>query len=691
MPKIAQQRLEAMLWGAANVLRNRTAGQDYKGYILSLLFYKRLCDQWDYEAAAVIKEKEAERGKPFTDAQKKALLAQGVHRFTIPDGCHWQDVLANASEIGAALDTAMQGIAQTNRDLLGVFTVSWNQPAPDGQGKLIANEVTHELVQTFNEVPLSNADVSPDMLGRAYEYLIKQFADDAGAKAGEFFTPPEVVGCLVRIVQPEPDETVYDPTCGSGGMLVHAHDFLKEQGERSSLMVRYYAQEMVWSTYAIAKINMILHGMEADIRGGKSTITDPQHLNSDGSIRKFNVVLANFPFSDEMWWLSEDARAAEESRKAQEKRGGKNGAGFKKSKRASRDDFKDRFNRFTFGTPPGGYGDYAFIQHIVASLLDGGRAGVVCPQGVLFRGQPEIEEETGEFDDDGIPIIKRRKADDEYLIRKGLLDAGLIDAVIALPLNVFYGAGLPACLLILSKDRPEERKAKALLVYAARHYRELSNKNQLRPQDVMRILTHYHAYGDATKVAALVDQHGKRLRCVIDTEEAEEIARITAEFETEATKLAALDRDLAEAKAALAKAREDKAAKGAIAKLEAAVGRIEKAVQKPKATLAQRDEQIAERRKRAEEDRQAIRVVGQELIAMYSDPAEQAKHARVVDVTEIKENEYNLNIPRYVDTFEPEVPIDVNATLTALREAESAGQRAVEDLRQLLKDVGYAT
>ncbi len=688
MPKITQQRLEAMLWGAANVLRNRTAGQDYKGYILSLLFYKRLCDQWDYEAEAVIKEKEAERGKPFTDAQKKALLAQGVHRFTIPDGCHWRDVLARASEIGAALDSAMQGIAQANRDLIGVFTVSWNQPAPDGQGKLIANEVTHELVQTFNEVPLSNADVSPDMLGRAYEYLIKQFADDAGAKAGEFFTPPEVVDCLVRIVDPQPDETVYDPTCGSGGMLVHAHDFLNEQGGKSSLMVRYYAQEMVWSTYAIAKINMILHGMEADIRGGKSTITDPQHLNSDGSIRKFNVILANFPFSQELWWLSEEARAAEESRKAQEKKGGKQ-AGARNSKKVSRDDFKDRFDRFAFGVPPASYGDYAFIQHIAASLLEGGRAGIVCPQGVLFRGQPEVEEETGELADDGNPIIKRRKADDEYLIRKGLLDARFIDAVIALPLNVFYGAGVPACLLILSKERHEERRSKVLSVYAARHYRELSNKNQLRPQDVMRILVHYHAYGDAKRAAALVEHHGERLRAVIDKEEAEEIGRISAEFDADAAKLSALERDLTEAQAALAEAKKGKTTKGEMSKLEAAVAKIEKAMQKPRSKVGQRDEQIAERRRLAEEYRQAIHTVGQELISMYADPAELAKHARVVDFSEIEENEYNLNIPRYVDTFEPDQPVDVRAALIDLDDAEEARRAADKSLRSLLAESGH--
>lgn len=203
MPRLTQQRLETHLWGAANILRSRTAGQDYKTYILSLMFFKRLADQWDYEADAKIAELEAERGKPFSDAQRDALRKRGdLHRFAIPAGCHWDDVLTVAENIGQKLDAAMQGIATANRELAGVFTVHWNQPAPDGQGKLIANEVVSALVQHFHTEDLSNASVPPDVLGRAYEYLIKQFADDAGAKAGEFFTPPEVVDLLVRILEP---------------------------------------------------------------------------------------------------------------------------------------------------------------------------------------------------------------------------------------------------------------------------------------------------------------------------------------------------------------------------------------------------------------------------------------------------------------------------------------------------------
>ncbi|MEO5957696.1 MAG: N-6 DNA methylase, partial [Opitutaceae bacterium] len=358
-------------------------------------------------------------------------------------------------------------------------------------------------------------NVPGDVLGRAYEYLIKKFADDAGAKAGEFFTPPEVVDTLVRILEPQPGDTIYGPTCGSGGMLVHSADYVREQGHDAT-SARYFGQEMNWGNAAIGKINSVLHGLEADIKAGASTITDPQHLDH-GQLKKFSLVLANFPFSDEFWWLKPEQQTDDKKKKDKLKK-----------EVFAKEGYKDAFGRFGRGTPfrapPAGYGDYAFILHILASLTETGRAGVVCPQGVLFRGQPEVEEETGEFDDEGNPVIKRRKADDEHLIREALLEGRLIDAVISLPLNVFYGAGVPACLLILSKQRPKKRRDQVLLVYAARHYRELSAQNELRPQDVMRMLVHYHAYGDAAKVPRLVAQHSQRIRDQITRREEAEAA-----------------------------------------------------------------------------------------------------------------------------------------------------------------------
>ena len=672
------QQIEAHLLGAANILRGKTAGQDYKNYILSLMFYKRLCDQWECEADDAIAEQERQQGRAFSETEKAVFRKRGEHRFRIPDGSRWGDVKAVSTNLGEVITKAMRAVADANDELRGVFTVDWNQPAPDGSGKpLIPNEVVHALVQHFDEHDLSNRGVPPDVLGRAYEYLIKHFADDAGAKAGEFFTPPEVVDTLVRILEPRPGDTIYDPTAGSGGMLVHAADFLREHGQHAT-SVRYFAQEMNWGNAAIGKINSVLHGLEADIKAGASTITDPQFLE-DGRVKRFSLVLANFPFSDSVWWLKPEQQTDDKKKKDRLKKEifGKEG-------------FKDPLGRFGRGTafkaPPASYGDYAFVLHILASLTDGGRAGIVCPQGVLFRGQPEVEEETEQLDKDGNPKIKRRKADDEHLIRKALLDSRLIDAVVSLPLNVFYGAGVPACLLILRKQRPAERRDHVLLIYAARHYRELSAQNELRPQDVMRILVHYHAYGDAAKVPGLVDKHAGRIRRQIDAREEEEVGRIEAEYQSHVDKLATLD-------AELTGARKRKATVGTRqhkAKIAGAIAKLEKQREKLTAKLAERDERTAEARRRAEDDRKDVAAVGEELVALYVDPDELLKHARAVGLDDIEDNEFNLNIPRYVDTFEPEPRVEVKDALEALREAEAAARRAEEVLGSLLQQYGYS-
>lgn len=677
--RLTQQQLETHLWGAANILRGKTAGQDYKNYILSLMFYKRLCDQWENEADEAIAEQERQQGRAFSDKQKAVFRKRGAHRFTIPDGSRWGDVLAASTKLGETLTTAMKAVANANDELKGVFTVDWAQPAPDGSGKpLIPNEVVHALIQHFNAYDLSNASVPPDVLGHAYEYLIKQFADDAGAKAGEFFTPPEVVDTLVRILEPQPGDSIYDPTCGSGGMLVHSADYLREAGHHAT-SAQYFGQEMNWGNAAIGKINSVLHGLEAEIRAGASTITDPAFKEGKGKLRQFSLVLANFPFSDEFWWLKPEQQTDDKKKKDKLKKEifGKEG-------------FKDVYGRFGRGTPykapPAGYGDYAFILHILASLNAQGRAGIVCPQGVLFRGQPEVEEETGEFDAAGNPKFKRRKADDEHLIRRTLLESGLIDAVISLPLNVFYGAGVPACLLILRKHRPKARRNHVLLVYAARHFRELSNQNELRPQDVMRILVHVQAYGDAAKVDKLVAKHSKRIREQINAREHDEVERLEVEYADASAKLAKLETEVAEKKAELAKL----TAKTAQTKAETALAKLHTQRDKAAAKIAERDEKIAEARRRAEDDRRDVDAAGAELGALYGDADELLKHARVVGLDEVGENEFNLNIPRYVDTFEPEPRVEVEVALKVLGQAEKQLEAVENRLRSLLKGIGYA-
>jgi type I restriction enzyme M protein len=460
-------------------------------------------------------------------------------------------------------------------------------------------------------------------------------------------------------------------------MLVHAADYLREKGHRAT-SARYFAQEMNWSNAAIGKINSVLHGLEADIKAGASTLTDPQFLE-DGRVKRFSLILANFPFSDEFWWLKPEQQTDDKKKKEKLKKEifGKEG-------------YKDPFGRFGRGTgfraPPAAYGDYAFILHIVASLAADGRAGIVCPQGVLFRGQPEVEEETEELDENGIPKMKRRKADDEHLIRKALLESRLIDAVVSLPLNVFYGAGVPACLLILRKQRLFQRRDKVLLIYAARHYRELSAQKELRPQDVMRILVHYHAYGDAAEVPDLVNENASRIRRQIVAREDEDTGRIVAEFEMQSDKLATLDLELIEARKSEVKAMamQDKA------KAARAIVKIEKQRERLAAKLAERDQRIEEARRRADVDRKDVAGVGDELVALYADPDELLKHARVVGFDELDDNEFNLNIPRYVDTFESEPRLEVKDALRALREAESAAKVAEAELARMLREAGYA-
>ena len=669
--------------GAADILRGRTAGQDYKAYILSLMFYKRLCDQWRHEADEAITEQERQQGRTFTDEQRAVLRRRGDHRFTIPEGQHWADVRdVPTGELNATLTAAMRGVADANEELHGVFTVDWNQPAPDGKGKkLIGPDVVHALVEHFHAVDLSNRSAAPDVLGRAYEFLIKYFADDAGARAGEFFTPPEVVDTLVRVLQPRPGDTVYDPTCGSGGMLVHSGEYLKEQGHRPQ-QLRYFGQEMNWQTLAIARINAILHGLDAQLAGGDSTLTAPAFTDERGGVRKFSLVMANFPFSDDHWWLRDPGDLALAGK--QKKTKADTGKLKKLKDQIFADGYSDPFRRFGKGTafdaPPAGYGDYAFILHILASLDATGRAGVVCPQGVLFRGQPEQEK------DEDDPTSRSRKADAEHNIRQKLLQSGVVDAVIALPLNIFYGAGLPACLLILSKDRPKDRRDKLLLVYGARDFGELSNKNVLRPHDVMRLLIHYHAYGDPARAATLADEHAGRLVAKVDADEAEDVARTEALYEPHAARHAELQTQIDAASAELDRLTK----KGDRTKQEKKVAKLRKQQETPAKKLAERDAQVADRRRRAEEERRAIAATVEELGRLYADSDELAKHARVVERSEVEENEWNLNVPRYVDTFEPEEQIDVADALRDLDAAEERRRDADAELRELLKGVGVA-
>ena len=398
--KLTLQQLESHLWGAADILRGKIDSSDYKHYIFGLLFYKRLCDVWE--------EEYEERLKEYGNAELAADPDE--HRFPIPEGAFWKDVREHTTNIGEHLNTAFHAIEDADLRLKGIF-----QDVDFNNKERFPDVVLEMLLQHFDRYRLRNCDVEPDMLGNAYEYLIAKFADDAGKKGGEFYTPKMVVRLIVECLRPEKG-SIYDPTCGSGGMLLEAVHYMERQGKNPKAL-HLYGQEMNLNTWAICKMNLFLHNIDDAFIERGDTLRDPKHLVAEGSkaIKTFDRVLANPPFSLKNWGNEE----------------WKNG---------------DKFGRDTYGCPPKSYGDLAFVQHMVASLKPDGMMGVVLPHGILFRGGAEGK------------------------IRKGLLEDYLVEAVIGLAPNLFYGTGIPACVLLINKAKAAERKGKVLFVNGQRRW-----------------------------------------------------------------------------------------------------------------------------------------------------------------------------------------------------------------------------
>jgi type I restriction enzyme M protein len=454
---LSKQQLGSLLWGIADTgLRGKV--EDYKAYILSLLFFKRLSDNYEWETEKRIGQFRDQYDKAPNAKQLTRLQDEG-HAFVIPPMCFWQDVRdAALGDKNEKLHEAVNAIAERNPALKGIInSIRWNEPAPDGSGKKrLDPEVVSGAINYLDPILLDNSNVSPDVLGDAYEYLIKKFADEnkAGATAGQFYTPPEVRDIIIRFIQPEPGHTMYDPTCGSGGFDIDAAKFVKDAcGD--ARRIRLFGQETIWNTWAIANINMMLHGLDAQIKQG-NTIKDPKFLNDDGSIRQFDRVGANFPFSEENWWLNGTTKKDAKGKPVLKK------DGTPQLEYPDKDEFSDPFDRFSYGIPPFSNGDFVFVQHIVASLNETGRAGVVCPQGVLFRGQPAKTEE-----EDGMTC----KPDDEHLIRRGFLTGigedkrNLIEATVVLPDNLFYGTTIPGVIVFFNKAKPAARADKVLMVW----------------------------------------------------------------------------------------------------------------------------------------------------------------------------------------------------------------------------------
>jgi type I restriction enzyme M protein len=428
--------LENHLWEAANILRGPVDAADFKTYIFPILFFKRICDVYDEETDDAMKESSGD--VDFADFPEN-------HRFKIPHGCHWNDIHERASDIGQGLSYAFREIQTANPDtLMGIFgDAQWTNK------DRLSDELLRDLIDHFSRLRLRNEDVDSDIMGQAYEYLIKKFADATNKKAGEFYTPRSIVRLMIDILDPKPGETIYDPACGTGGMLLGAVQHVFEnQHSIKSLFGRLYGQEKNLTTSAIARMNLLLHGVDDFniLRG--DTLRAPLFFDGD-HLMTFDSVIANPPFSLEKW--------GEEIWKS------------------------DPYGRCFAGLPPSSSGDYAWVQHMLKSLRPrSGRMAVVLPHGTLFRSGAEGR------------------------IRQAILEMDLLEAVIGLAPNLFYGATLAAAILIFRKQKCPDRRGKVLMIDGSKLFRKGRSQNTLEAEHASQMLDWYQNYQDVPGSARVV-------------------------------------------------------------------------------------------------------------------------------------------------------------------------------------------
>lgn len=423
-PQLTLNVLETWLFAAADKLRGPIDAADFKTYIFPLLFFKRICDVYDEEFQQAL----IEAGGDIEEAS----FRENYH-FIIPEGCHWKDVRERAENVGHAIAYAMRGIERANQSTLyEIFgDAQWTNK------QRLSDELLKDLIEHFSTHNLSNESVEPDIAGRAYEYLIKKFADESNKAAGEFYTPRTVARLMTMILKPKEGERVYDPACGTGGMLLEAFNYIKSHGGNIKLL-RLFGQEKNLTTSSIARMNLILHGLEDFMVVRGDTLRQPAFFEGD-NLSTFDCVIANPPFSLKKWgeevWEN------------------------------------DPYGRNFAGMPPSSYGDYAWVQHMIKSMENAhGRMAVVLPQGALSRK--------------GV----------EGTIRRKLIELDLLETVIGLGPNLFYGTGLAACILIFRSGKGPKQKNRVYFIDASNEYRKGRNQNELLEEHVERIYSWYESF-----------------------------------------------------------------------------------------------------------------------------------------------------------------------------------------------------